>query len=95
MSIVEYSGFRKKIPVAVLEIIDCQGNLADGNQKDRIVSESEAWVLSVRPLLLGGIYVFETLLCQLQYLLESWFLERSKERPCDIIISAIAIVTKV
>ena len=34
MSIVKYSGFLgKSIPVAVLEIIDCQSHLADDNKK--------------------------------------------------------------
>ena len=30
MSIVEYSGFRKKKTVSVPEIVDCQGHLSDG-----------------------------------------------------------------
>ena len=34
MSIVEYTGFCKYIPVAVLEIVDCQVHLSDGNKKD-------------------------------------------------------------
>ena len=32
MSIVEYSGFWGNIPVDVMEIVDCQGHLADGNK---------------------------------------------------------------
>ena len=33
MSIVEYTGFCKNIPVAVLEIVYYQGHIADGNKK--------------------------------------------------------------
>ena len=34
MSILEYAVFCKKIPVSVLEIVDCQGHLSQGNKKD-------------------------------------------------------------
>ena len=34
MSIVEYTVYWENIPVAVLETVDCQGHLADGNKKD-------------------------------------------------------------
>ena len=34
MSIVEYTGLFTRISVAVLEIIDWQGHLSDGNKKD-------------------------------------------------------------
>ena len=32
MSIFEYSGFFKNVLVSVLDIVGCQGNLADGNK---------------------------------------------------------------
>ena len=34
MLIVEFTEFCKKHKVAVLEVVDCQGHLADGNKKD-------------------------------------------------------------
>ena len=33
---IEHFGFRGNIPVAVLELVDCQGHLADGGKKKRI-----------------------------------------------------------